>query len=193
MKAISSPLPVRIGNRAYCQLQLDIYGELMDAVYLYNKYGELISYDLWQNLTRLLDWVCDHWRLKDEGIWETRGGQHEFLYSRVMCWVAMDRGIRLAYKRSFPAPLERWYAVRDEIYHDIFTHFWDASRQTFVQYKGAEGVDAASLLMPLVRFISPERSALALHFAGHRRGPGRRLAGLSLPHWRCLLGRTPRE
>jgi GH15 family glucan-1,4-alpha-glucosidase len=147
--------PVRIGNRAYRQLQLDIYGELMDAVYLYNKYGELISYDLWQNLTRLLDWVCDHWHLKDEGIWETRGGQHEFLYSRVMCWVALDRGLRLAYKRSFPAPLERWYAVRDEIYHDIFTHFWSTQRQTFVQYKGAEVVDAASLLMPLVRFISP--------------------------------------
>jgi GH15 family glucan-1,4-alpha-glucosidase len=147
--------PVRIGNRAYKQLQLDIYGELMDAVYLYNKYGELISYDLWQNLTRLLDWVCDHWHLKDEGIWETRGGRHEFLYSRVMCWVAVDRGIRLAHKRSFPAPLERWYTVRDEIYHDIFTHFWNASRQTFVQYKGAEVVDAASLLMPLVRFISP--------------------------------------
>ena len=147
--------PVRIGNRAYKQLQLDIYGELMDAVYLYNKYGELISYDLWQNLIRLLNWVCDHWHLKDEGIWETRGGQHEFLYSRVMCWVAVDRGIRLAHKRSFPAPLERWYTVRDEIYHDIFTHFWNAPRQTFVQYKGAEVVDAASLLMPLVRFISP--------------------------------------
>jgi GH15 family glucan-1,4-alpha-glucosidase len=72
-----------------------------------------------------------------------------------MCWVALDRGLRLAYKRSFPAPLERWYAVRDEIYHDIFTHFWSTQRQTFVQYKGAEVVDAASLLMPLVRFISP--------------------------------------
>ena len=93
--------PVRIGNRAHKQLQLDIYGELMDAVYLYNKYGEMISYDLWQNLTRLLNWVGDHWHLKDEGIWETRGGQHEFLYSRVMCWVAMDRGIRLAPSAPF--------------------------------------------------------------------------------------------
>ena len=129
--------PVRIGNNAYNQLQLDIYGELMDAVYLYNKYGNPISHDLWSNLTRLLNWVCDHWHLEDEGIWETRGGRHEFLYSRVMCWVALDRGLRLAYKRSFPAPLDHWCRVRDTIYHEIFTHFWDAQRRTFVQHKGA--------------------------------------------------------
>jgi GH15 family glucan-1,4-alpha-glucosidase len=147
--------PVRIGNKAYNQLQLDIYGELMDAVYLYDKYGEPISYDLWSDLTRLLNWVCTHWQLKDEGIWETRGGPHEFLHSRVMCWVALDRGMRLAYKRSFPAPLARWRRVRDQIYHDLFTHFWDAQRQTFVQYKGAQTLDAATLLMPLMRFISP--------------------------------------
>jgi GH15 family glucan-1,4-alpha-glucosidase len=147
--------PVRIGNNAYNQLQLDIYGELMDAVYLYDKYGEPLSYDLWSDLTRLLNWVSTHWHLKDEGIWETRGGPHEFLHSRVMCWVALDRGMRLAYKRSFPAPLTRWRRVRDTIYHDIFRHFWDAQRQTFVQYKGAQTLDAATLLMPLMRFISP--------------------------------------
>ena len=147
--------PVRIGNGASKQLQLDIYGELMDAVYLYNKYGEPISHDLWMDLTRLLNWVCDHWHCKDYGIWETRGRQHEFLYSRVMCWVALDRGLRLAYKRSFPAPLERWGRIRDQIYHDIFTHFWDESRQAFMQYKGSKTLDAATLLMPLIRFISP--------------------------------------
>jgi GH15 family glucan-1,4-alpha-glucosidase len=147
--------PVRIGNSAANQLQLDIYGELMDAVYLYNNYGEPISHDLWMDLTHLLNWVCDHWQCKDYGIWETRGGQYEFLYSRVMCWVALDRGLRLAYKRSFPAPLERWGRTRDRIYHDIFTHFWDDQRQTFVQYKGAQTLDAATLLMPLMRFISP--------------------------------------
>lgn len=147
--------PVRIGNGAYTQLQLDVYGELMDAVYLYNKYGEPISYDLWMNLTRLLNWLCDHWRCKDYGFWETRGKQHEFLHSRVMCWVALDRGIRLAYKRSLPAPVSRWCKVRDRIYRDIFTHFWDARRQMFVQYKGAHTLDAACLLMPLMRFISP--------------------------------------
>ena len=97
--------PVRIGNAAYTHLQLDIYGELMDSVYLYDKYGSPIGYDAWMNVVRLIDWVCDHWREQDEGIWEVRGGRQEFLYSRVMCWVAIDRAIRLANKRSFPAPL----------------------------------------------------------------------------------------
>jgi GH15 family glucan-1,4-alpha-glucosidase len=147
--------PVRIGNGARHQLQLDIYGELMDAIYLYDKYGEPISHDLWMNLLRLLDWVCSNWGRKDEGIWEVRGGRHEFLYSRVMCWAAIDRGIRLAQKRSFPAPLERWYTTRNAIYHDIFKHFWDAKCQAFVQYKGGSTLGAASLLMPLVKFISP--------------------------------------
>lgn len=147
--------PVRLGNGAYNQLQLDIYGELMDAVYLYNKYGEPISHDLWMNLTRLLDWVCHNWHRKDEGIWEVRGGQQEFLYSRLMCWAAIDRGIRLAQKRSFPAPLDHWHTVRSTIYQDIFTHFWSPSRQAFVQHKGSTTLDASNLLMPLVKFISP--------------------------------------
>jgi GH15 family glucan-1,4-alpha-glucosidase len=107
------------------------------------------------NLTRLIDWVCSHWNQPDEGIWEVRGGRQEFLFSRLMCWVAVDRGIRLARSRSFPAPFDRWQAARTEIYHDIFTHFWDAQRRTFVQRKGATTLDAATLLMPLVRFISP--------------------------------------
>ena len=147
--------PVRIGNGAYNQLQLDIYGELMDAVYLYDKYGEPISYDLWQNLSRLVDWVCHNWHRKDEGIWEVRGGQQEFLYSRLMCWVALDRGIRLALKRSYPAPLDKWYKARDKIYHEIFTKFWNPEGKYFVQSKGSKTLDAANLLMPLVRFISP--------------------------------------
>src|SRR6266446_6058968 len=101
--------PVRIGNAAFNNLQLDIYGELMDSVYLYDKYGSPIGYDAWTNVVRLLDWVCANWRQPDEGIWEVRGGRQEFLYSRVMCWVAIDRAIRLATKRPFPAPLARWY------------------------------------------------------------------------------------
>jgi GH15 family glucan-1,4-alpha-glucosidase len=145
--------PVRIGNAAYGQKQLDIYGELMDSVYLYDKFGEPISYDLWRNLTRLIDWVAEHWREPDEGIWEVRGGQQEFLYSRVLCWVALDRGIRLAQKRSFPAPLQRWLDVRNTIYTEIFRDFWNQSLQAFVQHKGATWLDASSLLMPLVRFV----------------------------------------
>lgn len=147
--------PVRIGNAAHHQLQLDIYGELMDAVYLYNKYAEPISHDLWRNLVRLVEFVRTHWREPDEGIWEVRGGRREFLVSRVMCWVAVDRAIRLAQKRSFPAPLDRWYAVRDAIYQDVFDSFWDPARRAFVQHKGAKTTDAATLLMPLVKFISP--------------------------------------
>lgn len=147
--------PVRIGNGAYDQFQLDIYGELMDSVYLFDKYGEPIHHDLWENLKRMVDWVCKHWHLPDEGIWEVRGGRQEFLHSRLMCWVAVDRAIRLARKRSFPAPLEMWHRTRDAIYQDIFRAFWDPSRRAFVQRKGATTLDAATLLMPLVRFISP--------------------------------------
>jgi GH15 family glucan-1,4-alpha-glucosidase len=147
--------PVRTGNAAHRQLQLDIYGELMDAVYLYNKFGEPISYDMWQNLVRLVEFVVARWRDRDEGIWEVRGGRREFLVSRVMCWVAVDRAIRLAMKRSFPAPLDRWHAARDAIYRDVFESFWDPVRRTFVQHKGAKTTDAATLLMPLVKFISP--------------------------------------
>jgi len=98
-----SSKPVRIGNGAYNQLQLDIYGELLDAAYLYNKHGAPISYDLWTSLRALTDWVCDNWHRKDEGVWEVRGDQREFVYSKLMCWVALDRAIRLADKRSFPA------------------------------------------------------------------------------------------
>ena len=147
--------PVRIGNGAADQLQLDIYGELLDSVYLYDKWGQPISHDLWVNLVRLIEWVCNNWHLADEGIWEVRGGRQEFLYSRLMCWVAIDRGIRLARKRSFPAPLVKWIEMRDRIYNEIFSDFWNAKKQTFVQHKGSETVDAACLLMPLVKFISP--------------------------------------
>ena len=147
--------PVRIGNAAHAHLQLDIYGELMDSVYLYDKYGSPIGHDAWMNVIRLIDWVCDHWREKDEGIWEVRGGRREFLYSRVMCWVAIDRAIRLATRRSFPASFSRWYEARDAIYRDIYERFWDPARRGFVQHPGAVTFDAAALLMPLVRFVSP--------------------------------------
>jgi len=147
--------PVRIGNAAYDQVQLDIYGELMDSVYLFDKYGSPISIGLWRNLVRLIDWVCKNWRRKDEGIWEVRGGKREFLYSRLLCWVAVDRGLRLAEKRSLPAPVVRWRKVRDAIHAEIHTKFWSEQRRAFVQHKGAETLDAACLLMPMMRFISP--------------------------------------
>lgn len=148
--------PVRIGNAASHQLQLDIYGELMDAVYMYDQSAEPISYDFWKNLRRLIDWVCIHWRDPGKGIWEVRDKAQEFLYSRVMCWVALDRSLRLAQHRSFPAPLESWIKVRDEIFRDIYENFWDPKLRAFVQYRGATTVDAAALLMPMVKFIGPK-------------------------------------
>lgn len=154
MEGYKKSTPVRIGNNAYNQLQLDIYGELMDAVYLYNKYGEPISYDFWKNMSHQIDWLCTNWDQPDEGIWEVRGGRKKFLYSRLMCWVAIDRAIKLGESRSFPLN-KKWKAQRDLIFNSIYDRFWNEERQTFVQYEGADSVDAGLLLMPLVRFISP--------------------------------------
>ena len=147
--------PVRVGNGAHHQLQLDIYGELMDAVYLYNKYGSPISYEFWTHLVPLLDWVARNWRLEDEGIWEVRGGRRHFTFSKMMCWVALDRGLRLAYKRSFPGNRDLWLKERDAIYEAIMEQGWHPGRQAFVQYFGSDVLDASMLLMPLVFFISP--------------------------------------
>ena len=113
--------PVRIGNDASAQLQLDIYGELLDAVYLYNKYGTPISYDLWQAVREMLNWVVENWQQPDEGIWEVRGGRRQFVHSKLMCWVALDRGLRLANHRSLPADLDLWRRTRDEIHESILT------------------------------------------------------------------------
>jgi GH15 family glucan-1,4-alpha-glucosidase len=147
--------PVRIGNAASDQLQLDIYGELMDAVYLSTKYGDAIPYDGWKRVCGLIDWVAQNWARPDEGIWEVRGGRKPFLHSRVMCWVAVDRAVRLAEKRSLPAPFGEWQILRTTIYESVFEEFWSDELQSFVAYKGANFVDASALLMPLVRFISP--------------------------------------
>ncbi|MGA9689151.1 MAG: glycoside hydrolase family 15 protein [Candidatus Sulfotelmatobacter sp.] len=147
--------PVRIGNAAYQQLQLDIYGEMMDAIYLANKYGDPFSYAGWQGVQRMLEWLGKNWQRPDEGIWEVRGGAKEFLHSRMMCWVAFDRALRLAQKRSLSGPLDLWQRTRDEIRNDIFTNFWSDRLQSFVQAKGTEALDASALLMPMMRFISP--------------------------------------
>ncbi len=146
--------PVRIGNAAYQQFQLDIYGELMDCVYLYNKHVQPISYDFWLSLAEQINWLCDNWKRQDHGIWEVRGGERKFLYSRFMCWVALDRAIKLGSSRPFPIP-KRWGKERDELYNSIFKDFWNDKLKAFVQYKGADYVDASSLLMPLRRVISP--------------------------------------
>jgi GH15 family glucan-1,4-alpha-glucosidase len=155
LKGYRDSRPVRIGNAASNQLQLDIYGELMDAIYLSNKYGDAISYDDWHGVGRILAWLQKNWNRPDEGIWEVRGGRKNFLHSRLMCWVAFDRAIRLGRKRSLAAPYAEWLATRDAIYEDIFTNFWSEPLRSFVQYQGSQCLDASALLMPLMRFISP--------------------------------------
>src|SRR5262245_23536901 len=147
--------PVRIGNAAHKQLQLDIYGELMDAVYLHNKYVELIDYDNWTQLRSLVDWLCENWERPDEGIWEVRGGRRQFVYSKLMAWLALDRCLRLADKRSFPADRPRWFSVRDQIYERILNEGWNPKRKSFVQAFGSDALDASSLIMPLVFFMAP--------------------------------------
>jgi GH15 family glucan-1,4-alpha-glucosidase len=147
--------PVRIGNGAFDQLQLDIYGELLYVMDLYDQKVEHISYDMWRHLEASADWVCRHWGEDDEGIWEVRGGRREFLYSRLTDWVAMDRAIRIAQRRSLPAPMSRWTDVRDEIHNEIYEGFWNEEKRAFVQYKGSKTLDASALIMPLVGFIAP--------------------------------------
>ena len=147
--------PVRIGNAASEQLQLDIYGELMDAIYLYDKYGTPIAYDVWTQIRKMLDWVADNWMRPDDGIWEVRGGQQHFVYSKVQCWVALDRALRLATKRSLSLDFPRLAAVRNQIHETVMSQGWDPQRRTFVQHFGTTALDASNLIMPLVFFISP--------------------------------------
>src|SRR5215204_651579 len=148
--------PVRIGNAAAEQRQLDIYGELIDSVYLFNKYGSPIFSDTWDNVRRIVDWLCENWDQADEGIWETRGGQKDFTYSRLMCWVALERSIRMNRARGLPGDIVRWLAERDRIYNQIMQKGWSNERQAFVQHYGSDVLDASVLLMPLTLFIAPK-------------------------------------
>ncbi|RKP04866.1 glycosyl hydrolase, partial [Thamnocephalis sphaerospora] len=149
--------PVRIGNGAYDHLQLDIYGELLDAAYLFNKFGPPISYDMWCSLRKLVNYVCDHWNTPDMSIWEVRSQEQHFTYSKVMCWVAVDRGLRLSEKRVLPCPdRDRWFKVRDEIYEQIQERAYNKELKCFVQsFESFDVLDAAVLIMPLVFFCSP--------------------------------------
>jgi len=147
--------PVRTGNAAVDQLQLDIYGALIDSIYLYDKWGQLISSDHWDSVCVLVDWVCAHWDQPDEGIWETRGGRKNFLYSRLMCWVAIERAMRMAQRRGLPADLPRWRQTRDAIYRQIMQRGWSVTRRAFVQHEDGDVLDAAVLMMPLAKFVAP--------------------------------------
>jgi GH15 family glucan-1,4-alpha-glucosidase len=149
--------PVRIGNGAATQLQLDIYGEAMDSIRFADQALGIASVGDrgWNDIVVMINWLCEHWDQPDEGIWETRGGQKPFTYARVMSWVALDRAIRMAVDRGRPAELERWTRERDEIYRNVMTKGWNEKMQAFVQYEGSDVLDASLLLMPLVGFIVP--------------------------------------
>ncbi|GHA21267.1 glucoamylase [Devosia pacifica] len=146
--------PVRIGNAAHTQDQLDVYGELLDSVYLANKYGSAISREGWLGVQRIIEHVRENWDTPDAGIWEIRGEPRHFLHSRLMCWVAIDRAVRLARKRSLPAPFNEWEMERNRIAEDIWANFRHPEHGYFVQHKGSTDLDAAVLMMPLVRFVS---------------------------------------
>ena len=144
--------PVRIGNEAAKQRQLDIYGELMDVIFVYTRHRGL-SYEAWLHLCQQLDWLAQHWQEPDEGIWEVRGGARHFLHSRLMSWVAFDRAIRIARERGLPAPFEQWQQISMQIYREIMEKGWNDQKGSFVQYYGGDAIDASALLLSLTGFI----------------------------------------
>ncbi len=147
--------PVRIGNGAASQVQLDIYGEMIDAIYAADQAGLEIDHATWMDLGSVVDWLCDNWDQPEAGLWETRGGDQDFVYGRLMCWVAFDRAIRLALSRGRPADIIRWMGERDRIYHEIMERGFSEPRGAFVQHYGSDVLDASLLKMPLVGFVAP--------------------------------------
>jgi len=154
--------PVRIGNGAASQKQLDVFGEVLDCIHLFRRqggferYGENLEGPLWAMLRLLIEHVCAHWQEPDSGIWEVRGGVRHFVYSKVMCWVALDRGIRAAEQLHLEADIEGWRQVRDQIRTDILTHGYNRQIGAFTQSYDSTALDASNLLLPLVGFIAPD-------------------------------------
>ena len=144
--------PVRVGNGAYDQLQLDVYGEVLETAYLWSRRHE-VTEGTWLTLQRLVDWVADNWRRPDSGIWEVRAGLQHYVFSKVMCWVALDRGIRLARRYGLPADLTRWQAERAAVHAEVMEKGWSEAKQSFVQYYGTEALDASNLVIPMVNFL----------------------------------------
>jgi GH15 family glucan-1,4-alpha-glucosidase len=148
--------PVRIGNAAADQLQLDIYGEALYAIHFADAYGLRSSHQAWLNTVKLIDWLGEHWDGPDEGIWETRGGRRDFTFGRLMSWVALDRAIRLSQRHGTPARIDRWTVERDRIYHQIMNRGYHPGRRAFVQNYDCDVLDAALLAMPNVGFVAPD-------------------------------------
>ena len=147
--------PVRIGNGAADQLQLDIYGEALDALATADGHGLQMAHQGWQAISTIIDWLCDHWDQPDEGVWETRGGRKDFVYGRFQSWVALDRGIRLAQHRGKPANLARWTTERDRVYNQVMERGWKPKLGAFTQHYDTDVLDSSLLLMPLMGFVAP--------------------------------------
>ncbi len=148
--------PVRIGNGAADQLQLDIYGEALDAMALADSRGLFLAHQGWLAVSEMIDWLADHWDQPDEGIWETRGGRKDFTYGRFQSWIALDRAIRLAEHHGRPANLERWTMERDRVYNQIMERGWNPKVKAFTQHYESDVLDSSLLMMPLQGFISPK-------------------------------------
>jgi len=154
--------PVRVGNRAACQKQLDIFGEILDCfsqcqhIAHRELLGASLTDLLWQKLCQLVEYVCDHWQETDSSIWEVRGAPRHYVYSKAMCWVALDRGIQLAERFERPADLPRWRLLRDQIRLDVLSHGYNAHVGAFTQSYDSCALDAANLFLPLVGFVSPD-------------------------------------
>jgi GH15 family glucan-1,4-alpha-glucosidase len=147
--------PVRIGNGASDQLQLDIYGEALDSIYFADIRGVEVGYRAWVRLVEVLDWLCDHWDTPEEGIWETRGGRKDFVYGRANCWVAFDRAIRLAARRSRPGNSDRWRRERDRVFAQVMERGFNKERGAFVQHYTTDVLDASLLRMVHVGLVAP--------------------------------------
>jgi GH15 family glucan-1,4-alpha-glucosidase len=147
--------PVRIGNAAYHQFQLDVYGEMMDLLYVAARLGLKPDDDAWRLQRALLDFLASAWRQPDEGIWEMRGPKRHFTHSKVMAWVAVDRVIKAVEHFGVEGPLERWRQLRDIIHAEVCQRGFDAERNTFVQYYEGKALDASLLMIPLVGFLPP--------------------------------------
>ena len=145
--------PVRIGNAAAKQFQLDVYGEVMDALHQARRSGLKRGDPSWALQVKLMDYVEAHWTEPDEGIWEVRGGSKQFTHSKLMAWVAADRAVKAVEDFDLKGPAKRWRALRDEIRTDIMTHGYDEERGTFTQFYGSTELDAALLMVPLVGFL----------------------------------------
>ena len=147
--------PVRIGNGAADQLQLDIYGEAMDSIYLGDANGLQVGHQGWTQVARMIDWLCENWDQPDEGIWETRGGRKNFTYGRFQAWVALDRAIKMATRRGRPGNVNRWTVERDLVYNQIMERGWNPKLGAFTQHYDTEVLDSSLLMMPLMGFIAP--------------------------------------